>query len=158
MTVSILTEKHWSSDAGFKVFDDIYPKEEWVTARYGIICYLLWGDSEGEKEVFFSPDVNAWFLQTICRHWYIPTCIVGCWIWWSGWPACSARGIAPTLNYHLFVDSFCKFFMCFSISMFLVKIYWLEPPSPFWQSVYGNIRLDLTSFGLTSPVSEPPAT
>ena len=30
-----------------------------------------------------------------------------------------------------FVDSFCKFFMCLNISIFLVKIYCLEPPSPF---------------------------
>jgi hypothetical protein len=33
--------------------------------------------------------------------------------------------------------------MCLNISIFLVKIYCLEPPSPFWRSVYGNICLDL---------------
>ena len=37
-----------------------------------------------------------------------------------------------SLNYHLLVDSFCKFFVCLNISIFLVRIYYLEPPSPFW--------------------------
>jgi hypothetical protein len=35
------------------------------------------------------------------------------------------------LKLFLFVDSFCKFFISMNISIFMFKIYCLEPPSPF---------------------------
>jgi hypothetical protein len=44
-------------------------------------------------------------------------------------PAVPEESLLPKLS--LFVDPFCIFFIYFSISIFLIKIYCLEPPSPF---------------------------
>lgn len=46
------------------------------------LCWL-WGDSEGEQQVFIGPDFGVWFLKVIIRDSYIATCTVGYSIWWS---------------------------------------------------------------------------
>ena len=68
----------------------------------------MWGDSEGEKEVFVSPDFGPWYLQIIVRDSCIATCTVGHRRWWFIWPAYSSGGSVSCLNCYYFV----RFLFC----------------------------------------------
>ena len=90
MTVTVLklTEGLGLTEAGIRVFEDI----NWNGQRTAATGQgILWGDSEGEEDVFVLPDYNALFLQYICRCSCIANCTAGHCRWWSRWPAYSSR-------------------------------------------------------------------
>ena len=129
--------------------------QQQMTRNYKDVC-LLWGDSEGEKQVLAWPVFSAWFHVLFMELGGPPVLLDTGDGDADGLPTVQEK-VSPTEN--IIRLSFHAFFLFFisMISLLLVKINFLAPSSTFYRWVY-EIMFRLPSSRIISLVSEPPET
>lgn len=50
-------------------------KSKKQTRNFEVFC-LLWGDSEGKRQIFCSPEENSWLLQVMFEDSCLTTCVI----------------------------------------------------------------------------------